>query len=106
MNKEKVITPDNVNHPYHYEGSTSLECIDVMQLMVGDVGIVYFCLCNAFKYMWRYKNKNGLQDLQKAKWYLDHSSFANYDGCFPEDIILTRNRLCDLLNALQKKEGL
>lgn len=68
MSEEKK---DMVNHPPHYEGSTSLECIECMELMLGTDGVVDFCLCNAFKYMWRYKNKNGAEDLNKAEWYLN-----------------------------------
>lgn len=29
-----------------------------------------FCICNAFKYLYRYKNKNGVEDIKKADWYL------------------------------------
>ena len=61
---------DNVNHPAHYEGQTSLECIDVMEIAFGAEAVANFCLCNAFKYLWRYKNKNGREDLDKATWYL------------------------------------
>lgn len=62
---------DNVNHPAHYEGNTSLECIDVMEIAFGAEATAYFCMCNAFKYLWRHKHKNGLEDLEKAGWYLD-----------------------------------
>ena len=62
---------DNVNHPKHYEGHTSLECIEVMEICFGYQYVAHFCLCNAFKYLWRYKNKNGAEDLEKAGWYLD-----------------------------------
>ena len=61
---------DAVN-PKHYAGSTSLECIEVMQLIFGKTAVMCFCICNAFKYMWRYKNKNGKEDLKKAEWYLN-----------------------------------
>ena len=64
---------DNVNHPKHYEGHTSLECIQVMELIFGFEVVVSFCLCNAFKYMWRYKNKNGEEDLHKTEWYLNYA---------------------------------
>lgn len=30
-----------------------------------------FCVCNAFKYLYRHKRKNGVQDLEKAKWYIE-----------------------------------
>lgn len=63
--------PDNVNHPAHYESQTSLECIDVMEIAFGADAVGNFCLCNAFKYLWRYKHKGGVEDVKKAKWYLD-----------------------------------
>ena len=69
MSEAKV--HDNVNSPAHYAGNTSLECIDVMCVMFGRRAVCIFCLCNAFKYMWRYKHKNGEEDLEKAKWYLN-----------------------------------
>ena len=68
--EEKI---DNVNHPSHYEKSCSLECIDVMIFALGYEKVIDFCLCNAFKYLWRFKNKNGEEDIQKAKWYIDKS---------------------------------
>lgn len=71
---------DNVNHPKHYEGSTSLECIEVMELAFGKMAVCDFCICNAFKYLWRYKNKNGTEDLDKAHWYLRKAEeLAEYD---------------------------
>ena len=70
----KKLEPDNVNHPAHYEGNTSLECIDVMEIAFGAEAVGNFCLCNAFKYLWRYKHKGGAEDVQKAEWYLDHYS--------------------------------
>lgn len=65
------IERDNVNHPRHYEGSTSIECIDAMELTFGADAVCSFCLCNAFKYLWRWKHKNGLEDLKKTEWYLN-----------------------------------
>lgn len=62
---------DNVNHPSHYEQSCSLECIDAMELIFGYRYVYCFCVCNAWKYIWRYKNKNGEEDLKKARWYID-----------------------------------
>ena len=74
---EKLKTPtienfeepsDNVNHPSHYTGK--YECIDVMQDVFGNEATDNFCLCNAFKYIWRARKKNGLEDVKKAVWYL------------------------------------
>ena len=62
--------PDMVNHPSHYE-SGKYECIDVMAETQGEDAVLNFCLCNAFKYLYRHKNKNGIEDVKKAKWYLD-----------------------------------
>lgn len=62
---------DNIN-PDHYAKSCSIECIQAMRLVLGKEGIYYFCLGNAMKYMWRYKNKNGEEDIRKAGWYLDY----------------------------------
>ena len=61
---------DNINHPSHYE-IEGYECIDAMEITQGREAVKSFCLCNAYKYLWRHKNKNGLEDLKKARWYLD-----------------------------------
>nr|DAT58945.1 MAG TPA: nucelotide kinase [Caudoviricetes sp.] len=63
---------DNVNNPKHYAGTCSLECIDIMEVILGEEAVKHFCLGNAFKYLWRYKNKNGEEDLKKAEWYLNY----------------------------------
>ena len=62
---------DNVNHPKHYEGATSIECIEAMIVAFGKQAVYDFCKCNAFKYVWRYQNKNGKEDLEKAQWYVN-----------------------------------
>lgn len=85
---------DPVSHPAHYADSCSLECIDVMEAVFGSVAVRNFCLCNAFKYMWRYKNKNGQEDLKKAKWYLD------YAGTVKDDQL---KRLEDLLEKINEE---
>ncbi len=61
---------DNVNHPSHYE-TGKFECIDVMVETQGVEAVKDFCICNAFKYLYRHKNKNGLEDVKKAIWYLN-----------------------------------
>ena len=62
---------DNIN-PDHYKNSCSLECIEAMEMAFGITAVFTFCKCNAWKYIWRWKNKNGKEDLKKAKWYLDY----------------------------------
>lgn len=60
---------DNVNHPSHYE-TGKFECIEVMEEALGTEAVKGFCLCNAFKYIYRCRNKNGIEDIKKADWYL------------------------------------
>lgn len=61
---------DAVNHPFHYE-TGKYECIEVMEEVFGRDAVENFCVCNAFKYLYRHKRKNGAEDLKKARWYLD-----------------------------------
>lgn len=60
---------DNIN-PSHYKDTCSIECIDAMEIAFGNDAVFKYCIINAFKYMWRYKNKNGLEDVRKAQWYI------------------------------------
>lgn len=60
----------DVNHPDHYE-TNGIECIDAMIASQGTESVKEYCLCNAFKYIWRCKHKHqGLEDIEKAIWYL------------------------------------
>ena len=62
---------DNVNHPSHYTQG-KIECIDAIEEATkGLFGISAVCVANVIKYIWRYKFKNGIEDLKKARWYLD-----------------------------------
>lgn len=61
----KFKQPDAVEHPTHYVSHPSgIECITITQHMP-------FVLGNAMKYIWRADLKNGIEDLEKARWYLD-----------------------------------
>ena len=62
-------TKDPVNNPEHYTYG-GVECIDAMIETQGPDAVFYFCTCNAFKYLWRHRHKNGLEDVEKAEWYL------------------------------------
>lgn len=61
---------ETVNHPSHYNQG-GIECIDAMLAAFGTEAVENFCLVNAFKYVWRTKDKNGLEDVEKAIWYLN-----------------------------------
>lgn len=64
---------DNVNHPDHYQSKSSvqIECIDAMRAAFGDNETAIFCKLNAMKYIWRSDSKNGIEDIDKALWYLE-----------------------------------
>ena len=61
---------DKVNHPKHYtEHPSGIECIQITEHMGFNLG-------NAIKYIWRCDLKlDALEDLKKAKWYLDREIF-------------------------------
>lgn len=61
---------DMVNHPSHYE-TGKFECIEVMEEAISKDAVMAFCLCNAFKYLYRCSRKNGVEDIRKAQWYLN-----------------------------------
>lgn len=70
---------DSVNHPKHYE-TDGIECIDAMIITQGLEETKHFCICNAFKYLWRHKKKNGIEDIEKARWYLEKYIELSADG--------------------------
>lgn len=62
---------DNVNHPSHYNQG-NIECIAAIdEATKGLQGSEAFYIGNAIKYLWRWKHKNGVEDLEKARNYLD-----------------------------------
>jgi len=67
--KEAYGNVDMVNSPPHYNES-GIECIDAISAATGE-GFEYYLQGNIMKYLWRYRYKNGTEDLKKASWYLD-----------------------------------
>lgn len=62
---------DVVNHPSHYTNG-KVECIAAIEsATVGKTGIEAVCVANVIKYLWRYEDKNDLEDIKKAQWYLN-----------------------------------
>jgi hypothetical protein len=63
---------DPVNHPKHYtEHPSGVECIQITEHM-------NFCLGNAIKYIWRADLKGGVEDLEKARWYVNREIERRY----------------------------
>lgn len=73
---ELVEMPDIINEPNHYKGKHGIETIDVIRNFGNDDMIAGFYWGNAIKYMTRYRSKNGLEDLKKARknldWLIEH----------------------------------
>lgn len=61
---------DMVNHPIHYTQG-DIECWEAECAMAGKENFILHCALSAFKYIWRYRFKNGLEDLKKARWWID-----------------------------------
>ena len=61
---------DNIN-PQHYRNG-AVECIDALaSATINKSGIQAVCVANTIKYLWRYEAKRGLEDVKKARWYLE-----------------------------------
>ena len=67
-NEEK---PDMVNHPKHYtSGTLGIEVINTMEMCSTEDELIGYLRCNALKYISRFENKNGLEDVKKCAWYV------------------------------------
>lgn len=96
---EEIIDKTN---PDYYKNETSLECIDAMLLIFGEERVYNFCICNAWKYIWRWRNKNGHEDLEKALWYIDEARGLKSDSLY--DDVLIRMGLYIQLELAKEKE--
>ena len=62
---------DVVNNPVHYN-QAGIECIEAIEAMTENMsGTIAPHAANVLKYMWRCEDKNGLEDIDKAIWYLN-----------------------------------
>jgi hypothetical protein len=66
---------DVVNKPEHYRQG-GLECIEAIEASMSREEFQGYLKGNIEKYVWRYRYKNGIQDLHKARWYLDRLILA------------------------------
>ena len=71
---------DNVNKPSHYRVGGEIECIDYIEQQLGGQGIRHYLEGNILKYMHRWRYKNGVEDLRKARWYLEKLIFEEVQG--------------------------
>lgn len=61
---------DNVNHPFHY-ADKEIEVIDYIRDTLDCTEFVGYCIGNVLKYTSRWRKKGGVEDLEKAKVYLE-----------------------------------
>ena len=62
---------DNVNHPAHYQSEMGIECIMAIRAQMTCDQFAAYCQGNVVKYLWRWREKGGVESLRKARWYLD-----------------------------------
>ncbi|HET8791696.1 MAG TPA: DUF3310 domain-containing protein [Modicisalibacter sp.] len=67
---DSEMSPADAINPDHYRQG-GIECIEAMQAMLTTEELRGYLRGNSFKYRWRYRNKNGIEDLNKARWYED-----------------------------------
>ena len=70
--ENSVTTSDNIISPNHYTSDKGFEVFDVQEAFIHDLkGMAASYWCNVVKYILRFQNKNGVEDLKKAKYYLE-----------------------------------
>ncbi len=68
--EEDIPENDHVNHPNHYcQGG--IECIKAIEASMPADGFQDYCKGNVLKYIWRWRDKAGVEDLKKAHVYLN-----------------------------------
>lgn len=58
---------DAIN-PEHYKKG-GIECVEAIKASMSDLEFQGYLKGNVLKYMWRFRHKKGVEDLQKAEWY-------------------------------------
>lgn len=75
---------EKVNHPNHYQGK--IEVIDYIEEYSKNYPeAMIFNFGNVIKYVSRAPRKNGKEDLEKARWYLDRM-IEKWDECQSQNI--------------------
>lgn len=77
---------DNVNNPKHYKAKGTILVLEIEPITI--LKDLPFCKGNAIKYVLRYKNKNGLEDLKKAEYYIKADTTVAKPGNI-ESLVIT-----------------
>lgn len=68
----EIENEDNIKSPNHYVSESGIEVFDVQEAFIHELkGMAASYWCNVVKYILRFQNKNGVEDLKKAKYYLE-----------------------------------
>jgi len=72
MNEATMVLSEDSTNPDYYKNDDA-ECIDCMEDQFGTEAVKGFCICNAFKYLWRCQEKHEtpIEDIKKSVWYLE-----------------------------------
>ena len=65
-----TLSVDEVNHPVHYNNG-KVECIEAIEAASSKEEFEGYLRGNVLKYVWRFRYKDNVKDLRKAKWYLE-----------------------------------
>ena len=69
---KEIESKDNIKSPKHYVSDSGIEVFEVQEAFIYDLkGMAASYWCNVVKYILRFQNKNGVEDLKKAKYYLE-----------------------------------
>lgn len=93
---------DAIN-PAHYQRD-GMECIDAIAAAVQNLsGIEAYCTGAAIKYLWRWDEKGGVEDLRKALWYINYTADQREQDDMYREIQETTDRL-NMLAAMNNDE--
>ena len=68
----EIENEDNIKNPSHYVSESGIEVFDVQEAFIHELkGMAASYWCNVVKYILRFQRKNGVEDLKKAKYYLE-----------------------------------
>ena len=68
------ISMDKINPDYYKQGD--IECIDAIKSSMSHTEFCAYLKGSIMKYLWRYKQKNGIEDIKKSLWYLKKLKIA------------------------------
>jgi hypothetical protein len=104
---DKSFGYDPVDKPAHYNQG-KVECIDAIEAAtINKKGIEAVCTANVIKYVWRYETKNGLEDVKKARFYLQKiiDKLEEDESSRERSVSETNNRPSRAIGCLTKRKS-